>query len=205
MIKRCFDLLISSIALVMLSFLFLVLAIAVKLSGPGPVFYLQWRVGISGKEFTIFKFRTMHVNSEKGGLLTVGGRDKRITAIGYFLRKFKLDELPQLFNVIKGDMSLVGPRPEVKKYVDLYNSRQREVLSVRPGITDYASLIYSNENDLLAKASDPEREYINTIMPDKLELNLKYIRERNLFVDIKILTQTLVKILVSNQDNRVIH
>lgn len=198
MIKRLFDLLIAVLALIILSVFFLFIAIAVKLSGPGPVFYIQRRVGLSGKEFTIYKFRTMHVNAEKAGLLTVGGRDKRITTIGYFLRKFKLDELPQLFNVIKGDMSLVGPRPEVKKYVDLYNASQREVLNVRPGITDYASMIYSNENELLAKTSDPEHEYIHTIMPAKLELNLKYIREKNLIVDIKILAQTVAKILISN-------
>ncbi len=144
-----------------------------------PVFYLQTRVGLNGKDFKLFKFRTMHKDSDKKGLLTVGGRDPRVTTIGYYLRKYKLDELPQLFNVLFGTMSLVGPRPEVRKYVDLYTKEQQQVLSVKPGITDFASLEYINENDLLAKSSDPEKIYIDEIMPAKLALNSKYIQQQS--------------------------
>lgn len=198
MFKRIFDVIISGFALIVLAAVFLITAIVIKISGRGPVFYLQTRVGLNGTDFIIYKFRTMRIGSDKAGLLTVGGRDNRITGIGYFLRKFKLDELPQLINVLKGDMSLVGPRPEVRKYVDLYNREQQGVLSVRPGITDYASIIYSNENDLLGKSADPELEYIHTIMPAKLALNLKYIKEKSFLVDVKILAKTIAKILTSN-------
>ena len=137
----------------------------------------------------------MRVGSDKKGLLTVGGRDNRITKTGYFIRKYKLDELPQLINVFIGDMSLVGPRPEVRKYVDLYNSEQLKVLSVKPGITDYASIQYSNENELLAKSQDPEMTYIEEIMPDKLNLNMRYINESGVFTDVKIIVKTIKKIL----------
>jgi lipopolysaccharide/colanic/teichoic acid biosynthesis glycosyltransferase len=198
MLKRIFDILVSGIALIVLSIIFLVIAIAIKFSGKGPVLYSQTRVGFNGTDFTILKFRTMHTGADKAGLLTVGGKDNRITGVGYFLRKYKLDELPQLINVLKGDMSLVGPRPEVRKYVALYNKEQLAVLTVKPGITDYASIIYSNENDLLGKSADPEREYIHNIMPAKLALNLKYISDQNFWVDMKILANTIAKILTSN-------
>jgi lipopolysaccharide/colanic/teichoic acid biosynthesis glycosyltransferase len=156
---------------------------------------MQTRVGLNSSDFKIFKFRTMHVNADKAGLLTVGGRDPRVTPIGFFLRKYKLDELPQLLNVLFGSMSLVGPRPEVRKYVDLYNAEQQKVLSVKPGITDYASIEYSKENELLAKSNDPERTYIDEIMPAKLLLNQKYIAEKSLTTDMKIIWLTFKKII----------
>jgi len=198
MLKRLFDIVVSGIAFIVLSVVFLVIAIAIKFSGSGPVFYLQKRVGRDGSDFTIFKFRTMHTGADKAGLLTVGGKDSRITSIGYVLRKYKLDELPQLINVLIGDMSLVGPRPEVRKYVSMYSPEQLNVLSVKPGITEYASIMYSNENEILGASSDPEKEYIQNIMPAKLALNLKYIRERSFLGDLKILTKTVTQILTSN-------
>jgi lipopolysaccharide/colanic/teichoic acid biosynthesis glycosyltransferase len=173
----------------------LLIAIWIKLDSTGPVFYLQERIGLHRKPFRIYKFRTMHPDADKRGLLTVGGRDPRVTRAGYYLRKFKLDELPQFFNVLGGSMSLVGPRPEVKRYVDLYNSTQLNVLNVKPGITDYASIEYSDENELLGKAADPERTYIDEIMPAKLELNLKYINDQGIFTDCKILFRTFLKIV----------
>jgi lipopolysaccharide/colanic/teichoic acid biosynthesis glycosyltransferase len=160
-----------------------------------PLFYFQIRVGKNGKDFKLFKFRTMHLDADKKGLLTVGGRDPRVTTIGYYLRKYKLDELPQLFNVLFGTMSLVGPRPEVRKYVDLYTKDQQLVLSVKPGITDFASLEYINENDLLAKSDNPEKTYINEIMPTKLALNAKYIQQQSVLVDFKIIVNTIFKIV----------
>lgn len=159
-----------------------------------PVFYLQSRVGKNNKDFKVFKFRTMFKDADTKGLLTVGGHDPRITSIGYFLRKYKLDELPQLFNVLFGSMSLVGPRPEVRKYVDLYNEEQKRVLSVQPGITDHASLEYINENDILAKSSNPEETYVKEVMPAKLRLNLKYINEAGLSTDLKLIFKTIGKI-----------
>ena len=157
----------------------------------GPIFYIQKRVGLNGKEFNLFKFRSMRVNADKLGLLTVGGRDSRITNSGYILRKYKLDELPQLLNVLKGEMSLVGPRPEVRKYVDLYTSDQRQVLQVRPGITDEASIKYKNENNLLAISENPERTYIEEIMPAKLELNKKFIQNPSLVNYFSIILRTI--------------
>lgn len=195
MIKRAFDLLVATILLIFLAPLFLLFIIIIRVESNGPAFYLQTRVGLHGKDFKIFKFRTMYTGSDKKGLLTVGGKDQRITPAGVFLRKYKLDELPQLINVFIGDMSLVGPRPEVRKYVDLYKDEQIRVLDVKPGITDYASIEYSNENELLAGADDPEKEYINTIMPAKLKLNLKYIAEKSLITDLKIILRTLAKII----------
>ena len=195
MIKRLFDLMITLPMLLLVSPFFLIIALLIKIGSNGPVFYMQVRVGLNKRDFKIFKFRTMHINADKAGLLTVGGRDPRVTPIGYFLRKYKLDELPQLLNVLFGSMSLVGPRPEVRKYVDLYNAEQQKVLSVKPGITDYASIEYSEENDLLAKSNNPEGTYINEIMPAKLRLNQKYIAEKNLMTDIKILWLTFKKII----------
>jgi lipopolysaccharide/colanic/teichoic acid biosynthesis glycosyltransferase len=195
MLKRLFDLMITLPMLLLVSPFFLIIALLIKIGSNGPVFYKQVRVGLNNRDFKIFKFRTMHINADKAGLLTVGGRDPRVTPIGYFLRKYKLDELPQLLNVLFGSMSLVGPRPEVRKYVDLYNAEQQKVLSVKPGITDYASIEYSEENDLLAKSNNPEGTYINEIMPAKLRLNQKYIAEKNLTTDIKILWLTFKKII----------
>lgn len=195
MVKRLFDVLVSLIMSVLLSPLLLVLALAVKFSSKGPVFYMQERIGKNEKPFRIFKFRTMFLDADKKGLLTVGGRDPRVTPVGYFLRKYKLDELPQLFNVVFGEMSLVGPRPEVKRYVDMYSKEQLKVLDVKPGITDYASIEYSNENEILGKAADPEKMYIDEIMPAKLRLNLKYVQEKSFFVDLKIIIRTVLKIV----------
>jgi lipopolysaccharide/colanic/teichoic acid biosynthesis glycosyltransferase len=152
-------------------------------------------VGKDGKDFKLFKFRSMRTDADKAGLLTVGGSDNRITKVGYYIRKYKVDELPQLINVFVGDMSLVGPRPEVRKYVNMYNEQQRLVLSVKPGITDYASIEYSNENEILGKASEPEKVYINEIMPAKLDLNLKYIKDQGVLTDFKIIFKTIFKIL----------
>lgn len=197
MAKRLFDIFVSTIMSVLLSPLLLVLGLAVKFSSKGPAFYMQERIGINEKPFRIFKFRTMFLDADKKGLLTVGGRDPRVTPIGYFLRKYKLDELPQLFNVVIGEMSLVGPRPEVKRYVDMYTVEQRKVLEVKPGITDYASIEYANENELLGKADDPEKMYVEEIMPAKLRLNLKYVQEKSFFVDLKIIIRTAMKIFVN--------
>ena len=152
-------------------------------------------VGKGNRDFYLYKFRTMTANVSEQGFLTIGERDDRIIGIGYFLRKYKLDELPQLLNVFKGDMSLVGPRPEVRQYVDLYTREQREVLSVKPGITDYASIEYSNESELLGKSENPQETYITQIMPAKLKLNLKYIAEQSFLTDIKIIFNTLRRIL----------
>lgn len=193
--KRAFDFICSIIGLILLFPFLLIIWLWVVLDSPGGGFYRQIRVGKSGKDFGLWKFRTMHVDADKKGLLTVGGRDPRVTKAGYYLRKYKLDELPQLINVIQGDMSLVGPRPEVRKYVDIYTSEQLKVLSVRPGITDYASIEYINENELLAKSVEPEETYIQEIMPAKLKLNLKYIEEQNFKVDLSIILRTIKRIL----------
>lgn len=195
MIKRCFDIVFSVIGVILLSPIFLGIWLLVVMDSRGGGFYRQTRVGKNGIDFRLWKFRTMSVGADKGSLLTVGGRDSRITRVGYHLRRFKLDELPQLFNVFSGDMSLVGPRPEVRKYVDLYSAEQRKVLSVKPGITDYASIEFVNENDLLATSSDPEKTYIEEIMPLKLQLNLNYIQDQSLMVDIGIILRTIKRIL----------
>lgn len=194
MLKRIFDIVVSSIGLIAFLPLFTIICLLVGFTSKGGIFYLQKRVGKNNKDFLLFKFRTMYISAEKKGLLTVGNRDPRITPIGYYLRNYKLDELPQLLNVLFGSMSLVGPRPEVRKYVDLYTEQQKKVLLVKPGISDYASLEYFNENELLAKSSSPEDTYINEIMPAKLELNKKYIAEHNFLVDFKIIFETIKKI-----------
>lgn len=194
MLKRLFDICCSLIGLILLFPLLLVLAMMVATGSPGGIFYRQTRVGKKGKDFQLLKFRTMRPGSDTKGLLTVGGRDPRITGAGFFLRKYKLDELPQLINVLRGDMSLVGPRPEVRRYVDLYNEEQKKVLQVKPGITDYASLEYFSENDLLAASTDPERTYIEEIMPAKLRLNQKYLNEAGLLTDLRIIGKTIARI-----------
>ncbi len=172
----------------------LVIACWVLLDSRGEVFYSQLRVGRGNKDFRMYKFRTMRSGSDRAGLLTVGGRDPRVTTAGYYLRRFKLDELPQLINILMGDMSLVGPRPEVRKYVNLYSPEQMAVLKARPGLTDYASLEYFNENTLLEQSPDPEKVYIEEIMPAKLALNLKYINERSMVVDMGIIFKTVARI-----------
>ena len=194
-LKRAMDIAISGAALAVLWPAFLLIALAIKLDDPGPVFYRQLRVGRGGKPFRIFKFRTMIVDADKKGLAITVGRDSRITRVGAFLRKTKLDELAQLLNVFIGQMSFVGPRPEVEQYVSLYTPYQRQVLLVRPGITDYASIAYRNENDLLARADDPQRMYIEEIMPAKLELNMKYLREISPLADIKLILATVAAVV----------
>jgi len=193
--KRFLDILISFVALILLLPFFLVIGIWIALESSGGPFYSQSRIGRKEGPFQLYKFRSMGKGSDAKGLLTVGGHDPRITKSGYYLRKYKLDELPQLLNILKGDMSLVGPRPEVKKYVDLYDCHQRKVLDIRPGLTDYASLEYINENELLSESSKPEETYIQEIMPAKLELNLKYMQEQSLLTDLKIMIKTIVKII----------
>ncbi|HIZ85324.1 MAG TPA: sugar transferase [Candidatus Coprenecus stercoravium] len=193
--KRIFDIIISGLGLLILSPLFLILAIWIKYDSPGPVFYRQTRVGKNNKDFRIFKFRSMKIGSDKLGLITVGGHDPRVTTSGYYIRKYKLDELPQLINVFIGDMSLVGPRPEVRKYVDMYNSEQLHVLDVRPGITDMASIRYRNENEILEQAKNPEKYYCDVIMQDKLRINLEYVSHHTFLGDIKIIVQTLKTII----------
>lgn len=194
--KRQFDILTS---LIILTFFFpfgLIIALIVSVTSKGGVFYRQERIGKDGVPFRLFKFRTMHVDSDKAGLLTVGMNDDRITRIGGFLRKLKLDEFPQFLNVLSGEMSIVGPRPEVKKFVDLYSHEQRDVLKVSPGITDYASLEFYNENEILGNAEDPEKMYIEHVMPAKLELNKKYIANPTVKRDIEIMWLTFKKMLV---------
>lgn len=195
MLKRLFDILCSLTGIFLLTPVFILIALAIIVNSGTPVLYFQVRVGKGNKDFRLFKFRTMYTDADKKGLLTVGGRDPRITPVGYYLRKFKLDELPQLFNVLIGNMSLVGPRPEVRKYVEMYTPLQKQVLNVKPGITDYASLEYINENELLAKSSDPEQTYINEVMPAKLQLNMKYIEETGLGTDLYIILRTIIKIV----------
>lgn len=188
--KRLFDLVASGCGLIVLSPLFLIVAVLIKSDSRGPVFYRQVRVGLHGKDFRIFKFRTMRVGSDKGSLVTIGGRDPRVTRTGYYLRKFKIDELPQLINVFIGDMSLVGPRPEVRHYVDYWTPEQMHVLDVRPGITDPASIKFRNENELMEKASDPEDYYINVIMQEKIKLYLEYVDKHSFLRDIGIIFKT---------------
>ena len=194
MLKRIFDITLSLFGLIILLPFMLIIAILIKIDSKGPVFFKQIRVTKNGKEFKIFKYRTMRVGSDKYSQITVG-KDGRITKIGSFLRKYKLDEIPQLINVFIGDMSLVGPRPEVPKYVALYTDEQKEILKVRAGITDYASIEFSDENNLLALEEDSEKAYIEKIMPKKIELNKKYLSEISILTDIKIILLTIKKIL----------
>ncbi len=193
---RLFDILFSILGLTILSPFLFILSIAIIIESKGGIFYLQTRVGKNNKDFKLYKFRSMQINSDKKGLLTIGDKDNRITKVGKFIRKYKLDELAQLLNVIKGDMSLVGPRPEVRKYVDLYNKKQLKVLSVKPGVTDYASIEYRNENEILAKSDNPEKDYIEEVMPYKLELNMKFINDRSLYNYFKIIFITIFRIII---------
>ena len=194
MLKRAFDIVFALVLLLVLLPLLLLFALAVAFTSPGGAFFRQVRVGKEGRPFRLLKFRTMRPGSEAQGQLTIGGRDPRITGIGYFLRKTKLDELPQLWNVLIGDMSVVGPRPEVPKYVAMYSNEERIILSVRPGITGMASINYIDENEMLARAGDPERAYIEEVMPAKLALDMKYVQERNFGLDLRIILTTVGKV-----------
>lgn len=193
--KRTFDIIASGLGLLFLSPLFIILAIWIKSDSKGPVFYKQVRVGRYNKDFYLYKFRSMYLDSDKKGLITIGNKDPRVTKSGYFIRKYKLDEFPQLINVFKGDMSLVGPRPEVRKYVDLYTSDQLQVLSVRPGITDLASIRYRNENEILEKAVNPDQYYIDVVMQDKLNINMEYVKSYSFLNDIKLIFKTFWAII----------
>lgn len=191
---RFFDIVFSFFGILLLSPVFIIIYFLIVFESKGGGFYMQNRVGKQGKDFNLYKFRSMSIGSDKKGLITIGGNDSRITKVGLFIRKYKIDELPQLFNVFNGDMSLVGPRPEVRKYVDLYNAEQLEVLRVRPGITDYASIEYANENEILGSVSDPEEIYVQEILPTKIKLNMKYIKNKNLNEYFKIIFLTFSKI-----------
>ena len=193
--KRFFDIVSSGLGLIFLSPLFIILAIWIKLDSKGPVFYRQVRVGYKNKDFRIFKFRSMRVGADKGSLVTIGGHDPRVTRSGYFIRKFKLDELPQLINVFVGDMSLVGPRPEVRHYVDYWTPEQMHVLDVRPGITDPASIKFRNENELMEKAEDPEKYYIEVIMQEKIRLYLEYVKKHSFWYDLGLIFKTFFVII----------
>ena len=193
--KRLFDIVASACGLILLSPLFFIVSVWIKLDSIGPVFYRQVRVGRYNKDFKIFKFRTMRVGADKGSLVTIGGRDPRVTRIGYYLRKFKIDEVPQLINVFIGDMSLVGPRPEVRHYVNYWTSEQLHVLDVRPGITDPASIKFRNENELMESAEDPESFYINVIMQEKLKLYLEYVHNASFWYDIKLIFKTIYTVV----------
>jgi lipopolysaccharide/colanic/teichoic acid biosynthesis glycosyltransferase len=195
MTKRLFDIFVTLMIGVVLFPMAIIVSIMILLEGGGGVFFKQERIGLYGKPFYLWKFRTMKKNSEERGQLTIGMKDDRITKLGTFLRKYKLDEIPQLLNVLTGEMSLVGPRPEVKKYVDLYNDEQRKILNAKPGITDYASLEYFKENEILGNAQDPEKAYIEEIMPHKLRINQKFLRSSGLSQDINVLYLTALRIL----------
>lgn len=194
--KRLFDIVASGCGLLVLSPVLLVVAIWIKLDSRGPVFYRQVRVGYKNKDFRIFKFRSMRMGADKGSLVTIGGRDPRITRSGYFIRKYKLDELPQLINVFIGDMSLVGPRPEVRHYVDYWTPEQMHVLDVRPGITDPASIKFRNENELMGQAENPEEYYINVIMQEKIKLYLEYVENASFLYDLRLIFKTF-KVIIS--------
>ena len=193
--KRTVDICISLLILALFLPFGLVLMVFISLESAGGVFYLQERVGQNGQLFKLIKFRSMRPNADNGSQITIGNRDPRITRIGYFIRRFKIDEFPQFINVIKGDMSIVGPRPEVPFYVEKYTETQRQILVVKPGITDYASLAYFNENEILAKAADPQKAYLEQIMPAKIELNQRYLSDASLFKDFKIIWLTALKIV----------
>ncbi|KDR94621.1 Sugar transferase involved in LPS biosynthesis (colanic, teichoic acid) [Peptoclostridium litorale DSM 5388] len=194
-LKRLLDILLCTMGIIFFAPLMALVAVSIKLDSRGPVLFKQERVGINGRHFLIYKFRTMAHKSGAGGLQITAGEDKRITRLGKYIRKYKMDELPQLFNVLRGEMSIVGPRPEVPKYVGMYDDSQRSVLSVKPGITDYASIEFKTESELLGKSADPEKTYVEEIMPKKLELNMRYIEEMSVYTDVMIIFKTVVEIL----------
>jgi lipopolysaccharide/colanic/teichoic acid biosynthesis glycosyltransferase len=189
--KRIFDIVLAAIGLIVFAPLFMLISVLVRLDSKGDIYYRQIRVGRNMQDFCLYKFRSMYVHAEDEKLLTVGGRDVRITKIGRLLRKYKLDELPQLFNILRGDMSFVGPRPEVRKYVNLYDEAQMQVLSVKPGITDWASIQFYDENEMLEQVDDPESFYIHELIPQKISQNLRYIRNHDIWTDVKIIWLTL--------------
>ena len=193
--KRAFDFLFSLFILILFFPIGLIISILILFSSHGGIFYMQERIGRQGLPFKLYKFRSMRVNADKSGKLTVGMKDPRITGIGIFIRKYKLDEFPQFINVLRGDMSIVGPRPEVREFVDLYSEAQKKVLDVKPGITDYASIEYFNENELLAASDDPKKTYIEDIMPDKIKINQKYLANPTLSHDLKIIFKTILRVL----------
>lgn len=195
MLKRAFDLIFSILGLILLFPLLLFISLLIKLDSKGPVLFMQGRVGKNNIDFDIYKFRTMRIQSDEKGLLTLGNKDSRITRIGYFLRRYKIDEFPQLINIIKGNMSFVGPRPELRYYVNFYNEDDMEIFKVRPGITGLASLKYRNEVELLKQAEDPETFFIETIIPDKLKFNKAYIKKQNFFFDLKLIALTIIKVI----------
>jgi len=194
--KRLLDIIVSLISIILLLPIFVVIAILIKLDTKGPIFYIQQRVGRDFKKFGLYKFRTMVANADKIGPLVTKDRDPRITRVGYYLRKWKLDELPQFFNVLKGDMSLVGPRPEVERYIDLFRDEYKVILSIKPGITDYATIHFRDEEDIIAQFEDVEKGYTEIVLPKKIELYKKYIEEISLMTDIKILFLTFLKVLI---------
>jgi len=196
MLKRLFDILFSIIGLALIFPVLFLISILIKLDSKGPVFFVQGRVGKHNKDFNIYKFRTMEIESAKKGNLTLGNNDSRVTKIGYFLRRYKIDELPQLINIIKGDMSFVGPRPELRYYVNFYKEEDLEIFKIRPGITGLASLKYRNEVELLKKAKDPEAFFIKTIIPDKLKYNKEYISKKSILFDLKLIGLTIIKVIL---------
>ena len=192
--KRLFEFLFAFLALLIMLPVFLVISFFILINSKGGIIYKQSRVGKGNRDFSIYKFRSMYINSDKQSLISIGSLDPRVTPVGHFLRKYKLDELPQLLNILRGEMSFVGPRPEVRKYVDLYSVDQLNVLTVHPGLTDYASLMYINEGELLANQENPEKLYIEEILPEKLALNLKYIEEQSLKTDVQIILKTISRL-----------
>lgn len=192
---RLFDIIFSFLGILFFFPLFIIIYLSIIIESKGGGIYIQNRVGKDGEDFRLIKFRSMRIGSDKKGLITVGGRDPRMTKTGIFIRRFKLDELPQLINVFKGDMSLVGPRPEVRKYVEMYDSEQNKVLCVRPGVTDYASIEYVDENTILGFVANPEEVYINQIMPDKIRLNMKYIENQSINEYFRIIFLTILHII----------
>jgi len=195
MIKRLFDIIFSFLGLIFLFPLLVIIALLIKIESKGPIFYLQKRVGKHNKDFKIFKFRTMFIGSDRKGLLTLGDKDPRVTKTGYILRKYKLDEFPQLINVLVGNMSFVGPRPEVRKYINHYSKEDLMILSVKPGITDYASIEFRDEAELLKATNNPEKLYLESILPQKIALNKKYINSKNLFIDLNIIFKTILTVI----------
>lgn len=196
MIKRAFDVCLSLVGLIILAPIILLIAVLIKLDSKGPILFIQPRVGLNNIDFNIFKFRTMFVASDKKGLLTIGNSDARVTRLGYYLRRYKLDEIPQLWNVLKGDMSFVGPRPELRKYVNYYSKNDMVLFTVKPGITGLASIKFRNEVELLKASKDPETYFINDIIPEKNELNKVYISKRNFWFDLKLIIITIYKVLL---------
>lgn len=196
MIKRCFDFFFACLGFAVLFPFLIIVAIVIRIDSKGSVIFIQNRVGKKNKDFSIYKFRTMYKKSEANGLLTIGNSDTRVTRVGYFLRRYKIDEFPQLINIILGDMSFVGPRPELRYYVNFYNNEDLIILSVRPGITGLASLHYRNEVELLKNVQNPETYYINTIIPDKLSFNKKYIKNQSFLLDLKIIIKTIWYVLI---------